>query len=66
MYQITTYYDGKLFSSHVYNNCLDAVNDFNLCTDSGIAKETATYNLLEPSGKMHTRNFNKKGLVSAK
>ena len=66
MYQITTYYDGKLFSSHVYNNCLDAVNDFNLCTDSGIAKETATYNLLEPNGKMHTKVFYKDGRVSGK
>ena len=66
MYQITTYYDGKLFSSHVYNNCLDAVNDFNLCTDSGIAKEYATYNLLEPNGKMHTKNFYRNGKVTGK
>lgn len=66
MYQISIYYDGKLISTHNYNNALDAVHDFDLCQDNGFAKETATYNLLEPSGKMHTKNFNVKGLVSAK
>ena len=66
MYKIETWYDGKLFITHTYNNALDAVHDFDLCVDSGNAKETATYNLSEPNGKMHTKNFNVKGLVSTK
>lgn len=66
MYQISIYHDGKLFSTHNYNNAIDAVDNFNLCVDSGIAKEYATYNLLEPNGKMHTRHFFTNGKVTGK
>lgn len=66
MYQITCYYDGKLMSSHVYKDAVSAVHDFDLCYDFGMAKEIATYNLLEPNGKMHTKNFERNGKVSVK
>ena len=66
MYQISVYYDGKLFSTHNYSNAIDAVHDFDLCHDSAMSKEYATYNLLEPSGKMHTKNFYANGKVTIK
>lgn len=66
MYQLSIYYDGKFRNSFVYPNAVEAVHSFDKCVDWGTANEYATYNLLEPSGKMHTKNFYKNGEVSGK
>lgn len=65
-YALTISYDGDLFSTHRYTDALDAVRDFDKCVDFGDAKEYATYNLSEPSGKMHTKNFYRNGNVGGK
>jgi hypothetical protein len=63
---ITTHYDGDYRSSHRYPDALTAVEAFSRCVDWGTAREYATYNLLEPSGKMHTKTFYKSGKVTGK
>jgi hypothetical protein len=63
---ITTHYDGDYLSSHRFSDALTAVDAFNKCVDWGDAKEYATYNLLEPNGKMHTKNFYRNGKVTGK
>ena len=63
---ITTHYDGNYRSSHRYPDALTAVEAFTRCSDWGTAKEYATYNLLEPSGKLHTKIFYKSGKVGGK
>ena len=65
-YSLTISYDGELFSSHRYVDALDAVHAFDKCVDFGDAKEYATYNLSEPSGKMHTKIFYRNGNVGGK
>lgn len=65
-YVITTHYDGNYHSSHRYTDALTAVEAFNRCVDYGFANDYATYNLLEPNGKLHTKNFYKNGEVSVK
>jgi hypothetical protein len=65
-YSLTISYDGDLFSTHRYADALDAVHDFDKCVDFGDAKQYATYNLSEPSGKMHTKNFYRNGNVGGK
>jgi hypothetical protein len=60
------HYDGNYQSSHRYDNALDAVDNWNRCVDWGFADEYATYNLLEPSGKMHTKTFYRNGKVTGK
>jgi hypothetical protein len=66
MYQLTISYDGKLMSSHNFTDALSAVETFQKCVDAGDAKEFATYNLMEPSGKMHTRWFSRDGKSGGK
>ena len=67
MYKLTTAYDGNPpHHTAKYNNAVDAVNSFNRCVDWGFANEYATYNLTEPSGLMHTKNFWRSGEVSGK
>jgi antitoxin component YwqK of YwqJK toxin-antitoxin module len=66
MFQISAYYDGKLRHTSNYSNAVDAVHAFDKCVDYGFANEYATYNLLEPNGKMHTKHFYKNGEVSGK
>ena len=39
---------------------------FDKCSDYAFANEYATYNLLEPSGKMHTKVFYRDGKVAIK
>jgi len=63
---ITVHNDGDYFSSFRYVDALSAVNDFNKFNDVGDAKEYRTVNLLEPSGKLHTRNFYRNGNVNGK
>lgn len=65
-YVITVHNDGNYFSSFRYLDALSAVNDFNKFNDIGDAKEYRTVNLLEPSGKLHTRNLYKNGTVNGK
>lgn len=66
MYKLTISYDGDLFSTYQFQDALSAVRAFDKCSDFGDAKEYATYNLSEPSGKMHTKNFYRSGMVSVK
>ena len=65
-YVLTTHYDGNYYSSHRYPDALSAVDAFRKCVDVGDAKDYATYNLLEPNGKMHTLNFYRNGNVNGK
>lgn len=65
-YVLTTHYDGNYFSSHRLENALEAAEAFAKCVDHGNAQEYATYNLLEPNGKMHTKNFYSNGKVTIK
>lgn len=66
-YKVTCAYDEK--SAHFtakFNNCLDAVNSYRSFIDWGFANEYSTVNLLEPSGKMHTKVFYRSGKVGGK
>ena len=66
MYVITTYYDGELYNTHRIADFTDAAQLWALCKDHGNAKEYATYNLTDPTGKMYTKNFYTDGRVSIK
>ena len=67
MYKLTIAYDGNApIITETYSDALTAVNSFNKCSDFGDAKEYATYNLSEPSGKMHTKIFYTNGNVGGK
>ena len=66
LYSLTTSYDGKLVNAVKSVDLLDIVNAWNKCVDSGDAKEYATYNLSDPSGKMFTKTFYTSGLVVTK
>mgnify|MGYP003351803664 CR=1 FL=1 len=63
MYSLTVHYDGNYHSSFKFDNAVTAVEAFQKCSDWGFANSYATYNLLEPSGKMHTKHFYKTGEV---
>ena len=65
-YVLTIHYDGTYRSSHRYADAISAVDSWNKCVDWGTATQYATYNLLEPNGKMHTKNFYKSGKVTGK
>lgn len=65
-YVLTIHHDGNYLSSHRYADAIDAVRSFDKCVDAGDAKLYATYNLLEPSGKLHTKNFYRNGEVNGK
>lgn len=65
-YSITTYYDGNLVSTFRTADMLDAVDTWNKCRDFGDAKEYATYNLSDPTGKMYTKHFYRNGEVNGK
>jgi hypothetical protein len=66
MYKLSIYYDGNPVMIWSYSDALEAVHQFDRCVDYGDAKEYATYNLSEPSGKMHTKNFYRNGKVTQK
>ena len=66
MYKLSISYDGKPFAVWTYSDAVEAVHNFDKCSDYGDAEEYATYNLSEPSGKMHTKNFYRNGKVSGK
>lgn len=63
---ITVHNDGNYHSSFRYPDALSAVEDFHKFGDVGEAKEYRTINLLEPSGKLHTRNYYRNGKVNGK
>ena len=63
---LTTHYDGNYHSSRRYPDALSAVDDWFRCSDWGFADSYATYNLLEPNGKLHTKTFYRDGRVTGK
>lgn len=66
LYSLTTSYDGKLVNAVKSVDLLAIVDAWNKCVDSGDAKEYATYNLSDTSGKMYTKTFYPNGEVSVK
>ena len=65
-YSLTTSYDGVLVDTLRVSDMLTAVDAWNKCVDYGFAKEYATYNLSDPTGKMYTKTFYTNGKVSIK
>jgi hypothetical protein len=65
-YSLTTSYDGKLVNTMRVNDMLEATNAWAKCVDFGDAKEYATYNLSDPTGKMYTKTFYRNGNVVIK
>jgi hypothetical protein len=65
-YSLTTSYDGELVNTLRVSDMLEAVNAWTKCIDFGDAKEYATYNLSDPTGKMYTKTFYRNGNVSVK
>ena len=65
-YSLTTLYDGELINTLRVSDMLTAVDAWNKCVDYGFAKEYATYNLSDPTGKMYTKTFYTNGEVSIK
>ena len=65
-YSLTTSYDGELINTLRVGDMLEAVNAWTKCVDFGDAKEYATYNLSDPTGKMYTKTFYRNGNVSVK
>jgi hypothetical protein len=65
LYSVTATYDSapKPIWIGRYSDALSAVETFQQFVDSGDAKEYATINLSEPSGKMHTKTLYNTGLV---
>jgi hypothetical protein len=62
-YSLTTSYDGNLVNTLRVSDLLEAVNAWTKCIDCGDAKEYATYNLSDPTGKMYTKTFYRNGEV---
>jgi hypothetical protein len=65
-YSLTIAYDGELVSTTRTADMLEIVSAWNKCVDFGDAKEYATYNLSDPTGKMYTKTFYRNGNVSVK
>jgi hypothetical protein len=65
-YSLTTSYDGELIHTLRVSDMLTAVDAWNKCVDYGFAKEYATYNLSDLTGKMYTKTFYTNGKVSIK
>jgi hypothetical protein len=65
-YSMTTSYDGELVHTLRVGDMLEAVDAWYKCVDSGFAKEYATYNLSDPTGKMYTKTFYTNGKVVIK
>jgi hypothetical protein len=65
-YSLTTSYDGELVNTLRVSDMLEAVNAWTKCVDFGDAKEYATYNLSDPTGKMYTKTFYRNGNVVIK
>jgi hypothetical protein len=65
-YSLTTSYDGSLVNTLRVSDLLEVVSAWNKCVDFGDAKEYATYNLSDPTGKMYSKTFYRNGNVSVK
>ena len=65
-YALTTSYDGELINTLRVSDMLTAVDAWNKCVDYGFAKEYATYNLSDLTGKMYTKTFYTNGEVVIK
>jgi hypothetical protein len=65
-YSLTTSYDGELINTLRVSDMLTAVDAWDKCVDYGFAKEYATYNLSDPTGKMYTKTFYTNGEVVIK
>ena len=65
-YSLTTLYDGEVVHTLRVSDMMEAVNAWTKCVDFGDAKEYATYNLSDPTGKMYTKTFYRNGNVSIK
>ena len=65
-YALTTSYDGELIHTLRVSDMLTAVDAWNKCVDYGFAKEYATYNLSDLTGKMYTKTFYTNGEVVIK
>ncbi len=63
-YSLTTSYDGELVNTLRVSDLLEVVSAWDKCVDFGDAKEYATYNLSDPTGKMYTKTFYRNGEVS--
>ena len=65
-YSLTTSYDGELVNTLRVSDMLEAVSAWDKCVDYGTAKEYATYNLSDLTGKMYTKTFYTNGEVVIK
>jgi hypothetical protein len=65
-YSLTTSYDGVLVHTLRLSDLLEAVDAWYKCVDFGDAKEYATYNLSDLTGKMYTKTFYRNGKVVIK
>ena len=65
-YSLTTAYDGELVHTLRVSDLFEIVNAWNNCVDYGTAKEYATYNLSDPTGKMFTKTLHRNGTVAVK
>jgi hypothetical protein len=65
-YSLTTSYDGVLVNTLRVSDMLEAVDAWTKCVDYGDAKDYATYNLSDPTGKMYTKTFYRNGEVAVK
>ena len=65
-YSLTTSYDGELVNTLRVSDMLQAVSAWDKCVDYGFAKEYATYNLSDLTGKMYTKTFYTNGKVVIK
>jgi hypothetical protein len=65
-YSLTTSYDGELVNTLRVSDMLEAADAWYKCVDFGDAKEYATYNLSDPTGKMYTKTFYRNGQVVIK
>ncbi len=65
-YSLTTSYDGELVNTLRVSDMMEAVDAWNKCVDYGNAKDYATYNLSDPTGKMYTKTFYANGEVVIK
>ncbi len=63
-YSLTTAYDGELVNTLRVSDMMEAVDAWTKCVDFGDAKEYATYNLSDPTGKMYSKTFYRNGEVS--
>ncbi len=65
-YSLTASYDGVLYFTMRTADLMEAVDAWTKCVDFGDAKEYATYNLSDPTGKMYTKTFYRNGEVVIK